>query len=356
MSTLESASPGSASIGAARPAGGSPVSVSLVALPETTPTSLYGLFEILSAVGSVWSELTGQQVHPVRPIRPQIVATTRDPFTCAVGVPVAPHRAFAEVDTTDVVVVTDLAIPIDQDPRGRWPEAAGFLRDREAQGATICSVCTGAVLLAEAGLLDGHEATSHWSTTGLFGEFYPGVRLRPERVLSPAGTAHQVVTCGGMASWEDLALYLIARYAGEAEAVRIAKVFLLGDRSEGQLPFAAMARQRRHEDAEIARCQAWLAANYDAPQPVARMVELSGLTERTFNRRFRAATGYAPVEYLQALRVEEAKQLFESTDATVAAVAHRVGYEDVAFFRRLFKRRTGVAPSGYRQRYRRVFG
>jgi transcriptional regulator GlxA family with amidase domain len=208
-------------------------------------------------------------------------------------------------------------------------------------------------MLAEAGLLDGQEATSHWSTVNLFSDYYPDVRLRPERIVSPAGPEHRVVTCGGMASWEELALYLIARFSGEAEAVRIAKVFLLGDRSEGQLPFAAMARVRRHEDAAIARCQSWLAEHYDEPHALGRMPELAGLKPRTFARRFRAATGYTPVEYLQTLRVEEAKLLLEGTGESVEAIARTVGYEDAAFFRRLFKRITGVTPARYRQRFGR---
>ncbi|OOG23681.1 transcriptional regulator [Thioalkalivibrio denitrificans] len=329
------------------------VSVSLVALPESTPTALFGFYEVFSAVGCIWPELTGEPSE-ARSMTPRIVAASREPFQCAVGVPITPQAAFGEVSHTDVVVVTDLALAMDRDPRGRWPGAAAWVRDRHAAGSTVCSVCTGSVLLADAGLLDGCEATSHWSAAGLFDVYYPQVRLHPERILSPAGSDHRLVTCGGMGSWEDLALYLVARYCGEAEAVRMAKVFVLGDRSEGQLPFAAMVRPRRHEDAAIGTCQLWLADHYDEPHPVARMLALSGLTERTFTRRFRAATGYAPVEYVQTLRIEEARQLLERSAETTDAIARKVGYEDTAFFRRLFKRRTGVTPSRYRQRYLRI--
>jgi transcriptional regulator GlxA family with amidase domain len=335
-----------------------PVSVSLLALPDSTPTALYGLYEIFASVGRVWSELTGEPAA-AREMSVRIVSPSRSPFACAMGAVISPHASLDEVVRTDLVIVTDLALPADMDPRGRWPEAAAWIRSQYAGGATVCSVCTGSVLMAEAGLLDGREATSHWSAKGVFDAYYPAVKLRPERILSPVAPDHRLVTGGGMASWEDLALYLVARYCGEAEAVRIAKVFVLGDRSEGQLPFAAMARPRRHEDAVISRGQAWLAEHYDEPYPVARMMALSGLSERTFKRRFRAATGYAPVEYVQTLRIEEAKLLLENTAEPTDAVGRRVGYEDAAFFRRLFKRRTGVTPSRYRQRFRdmgRVYG
>lgn len=327
-----------------------PVPVSLAVLPETTPTSLFGLYEVLSSVGHIWSELTGEPTV-ARPMTVRLVGPSRVPVTGAGGIPITPHVTFAEAQDAGVVIVTDLALPIDGDPRGRWPEAAAWLRARYDAGAIVCSVCTGAVLVAEAGLLDGLEATSHWSATDLFRRCYPAVRLRAERILSPAGPEHRLVTCGGMGSWEELALYLIARFSGEAEAVRIAKVFVLGDRSEGQLPFAAMARGRRHDDAVIAHCQGWLGGHYDEPQAAQRMLALSRLPVRSFNRRFRAATGYSPVEYLQTLRIEEAKQLLETTHEPAEAVARRVGYEDVAFFRRLFKRRTGVTPARYRQRF-----
>ena len=136
--------------------------------------------------------------------------------------------------------------------------------------------------------------------------------------------------------------------------MRTSKIFLFGDRSDGQLPFAKMARPSQHDDAVIADCQVWIADHYAAPNPVTRMVERSGLAERTFKRRFRAATGYTPVEYVQTLRVEEAKQQFETTALPTDEVGASVGYEDPAFFRRLFKRHTGVTPARYRQRFRAV--
>lgn len=332
-----------------------PVSVALLALPESTPTALYGLYETCASVGGVWSQLTGERALSAG-MRPQIVATRARRFRAAMGVPVEPHAALAEVSHADVVVVTDLELYPHTDPRERWPEAAAWLRARYAAGSIICSVCSGSLLLADAGLLDGREATTHWSVAPLLRRLYPAVGVYPERVLCPDGPEHRVVTSGGSASWQDLALYLIARFCGEAEAVRTAKVFLFGDRSEGQLPYAAMARSRRQEDAAIAPCLGWIAAHYDEDNPVARMETLSNLSPRSFQRRFRAATGYSPLEYVQALRVEEAKHWLETSSEPLETVAARVGYRDPAFFRRLFQRRTGVTPARYRQRFQNLLG
>ena len=170
----------------------------------------------------------------------------------------------------------------------------------------------------------------------------------------PAGAEHRLVTAGGSASWNDLALYLVARFCGEAEARRIAKLFLFGDRSDGQLPFAARVRPRQHGDAAVAAAQVWIADNYTCDNPVAEMARVSGLTPRTFKRRFEAATGYAPLDYVQSLRIEEAKQMLETTGAPIEAIAEEVGYSEPAAFRRIFKRATGISPLQYRQRFRSV--
>ncbi len=329
-----------------------PVTVALVLVPEATASVLYGMSEVFAAVGGAWEALTGE-ANPVRRIRPLFVAESREPVVIQQGVSITPQATYAET-RPDVVLVTDLALDPGIDPHGRWPATVAWLRAQHGREAVIGSVCTGSVLLAEAGLLDGLPATTHWSVRPLFDAWYPAVQLHPERLLVPAGPAHRVVTSGGYAAWADLVLYLIARFCGRAEAVRIAKVFLFGDRSDGQLPYTSMIRPTGHGDAAIDRCQAWIAWHYTDPNPVSGMLAQSGLAERTFKRRFCAATGYTPIEYVQTMRVEEAKQLLETTGVPIEEIAESVGYQDVASFRRLFKRMTGVTPARYRQRFGRI--
>jgi len=330
------------------------VNVALVAVPETAPAVLYSLFEVFASVGTAWEEMTGKSAGAVR-IRPHLVAERPELMCCGLGAPVQPDSTFDATSTThDVVIASDIILKPGFDPHGCWPDAAGWIRSQYERGAIVGSVCTGGLLLAEAGLLEGLEATSHWGAVPLFRQFYPGVRLNPEKILTAAGPEQRIITAGGAASWVELALYLIARFCGQEEAVRSSKVFLLGDRSEGQLPFAAMTRPHRHGDAVVSSCQAWIAEHYDAASPVARMIEYSGLAPRTFKRRFRAATGFTPIEYVQTLRIEEAKQLLEATDTQIDQIAAEVGYEDPASFRRLFKRLTGVTPARYRQRNRAI--
>jgi transcriptional regulator GlxA family with amidase domain len=326
------------------------ISVCLVAVPEAAAGVLHSLYETLAFVGSGWEMLTGWPSGP-RQFAPRIVGVSRAPFRNSIGLTIVPDLAFAEVGRADVVIVPDLGLGRDEDPRGRWPEAAAWLRRMHDGGALVCSVCTAALVLAEAGLLDGAEATCHWAAADQMRGRYPRVRLRPERVIVPAGPEHRIVTAGASASWTDLVLYLVARFCGEEEARRTAKLFLFGDRSDGQLPFAARVRPRQHDDAAVAAAQVWIADNYAAGNPVAGMTAASGLAPRTFVRRFQAVTGYAPLDYVQSLRIEEAKQMLETTDAPVDAVATEAGYAEPAAFRRIFKRLTGVTPSQYRQRF-----
>ena len=323
----------------------------VLAMPESTPTAMYGMYEVLSSVGVVWPQVTsGKSGAPLFEV--DLVSAEGIPFRTYAGIPVAPSRSIRTNCAADVVIVTDLDLPPGSDPRGAWPDLADWLRTQYDRGATVCSVCTGAVLLARTGLLDGVEATTHWSAVGIMKECFPDVILKPDRILQPAGQNHRIITAGGTSAWQDLLLYLIARFAGEEEARHTAKIYLLGDRSEGQLPFATMMPPRAHDDAIVQKCQEWIALHYDDATPVAKMATLSGLPERTFKRRFKTATGYTPIDYVQSLRIEEAKQLLETTSDPTDQIGREVGYDEPSFFRRLFKRKTGTTPARYRQRFR----
>ncbi len=329
------------------------LTVGLVALPECSAAVTYGMHEVFACVGTVWESLTGEKTE-TRRMTPRLVGASLDPMRTAMGATLVADRTFDDALRYDIVIVSDLSLEPNADLHGRWPAAIGWILDQHARGAIVCSVCTGSLLLAEAGLLDSREATSHWSAEMHFRRLFPDVRLKPERVLVPSGPSHDIVTSGGSASWTDLSLYLVARFCGDEEARRIAKIFLFGDRSNGQRPFAAMVRPTQHDDAVIAQCQTWIAQNYERANPVQQVTQRSGLTDRTFKRRFRNATGYAPIDYIQTLRIEEAKQMLETTSDPVDAVAMAVGYEDASSFRRLFKKTVGTTPHEYRKRFQAV--
>lgn len=330
-----------------------PLSVSLLALPETTTGTLYSLHEVLAAAGVAWHALTSEGGGEAL-LTPRIVSRDGRSFLSPCGPLIVPQAQLSDIAHSDIVVVSDLQLSSHATLHGRWPEEIAWCRQQYEGDALLCSVCTGSILFAAAGLLDGLEATSHWAARDLIKCHFPRVKLLPDRVLVVTGEDGRIITSGGASSWQDLALYLISRCCGAEEAVRIAKIFLLKEHAEGQLPYTAMRRVPNHGDAVVARCQAWLADHYDEPHPVACMVRHSGLHQRTFKRRFLIATGYSPMAYVQTLRIEEAKQLLETTNLTIDEIAGQVGYEDGAFFRRLFKRTTGLTPARYRQRFQSI--
>lgn len=337
--------------GRAMSAPSAPLSVALLAMPETTASTIYGLFDVFSSVGRDWAYvMNGVPGEPW--MKPAVVAATADRFAAANGVLIQPNLAFADCPAPDMVCIPDLFVVPGEAIGGRFPEAIAWLKDCYDRGATIAAACSGALLLAEAGLLDGCDATTHWAYCDAMRTAYPNITVHDARVLVASGEGQRILTSGGGTSWQDMALFLIARCFGQEEAIRIARLYLFDWHSHGQLPFCALAGSRQLDDRQIALCQSWLAEHYAEPHAVAAMVQRSGLPERSFKRRFRKATGMAPIDYVQALRLEEAKQMLETSDLPVEAVALEIGYEDASFFRRLFRRKVGLAPSDYRKRFR----
>lgn len=318
-----------------------PIKVAILSLRESGTMAAFGLHELLGAARDATAAA----------FNVQLVSRGARPFEASTGLLVTPQSGLSD-DIADVVIICDIHLEITDLPESRWHDEIAWVQRHVDQGALVCATCSGSVLLAEAGLLDGADAASHWLMADLFRDRYPKVRFRPERILCDSGRGGRLVTTGGASAWQDLALYLIARLCGASEAARIARLFLLGDRGLGQLPFASMARPRQHNDAVVGKVQVWLADNYATPNPVSAIIEQSGLPERSLKRRFKAATGYSPIDYVQALRIEEAKQMLETQAEAVEAIGASVGYEDPTFFRKLFKRRTGVTPAQYRLRNR----
>lgn len=318
--------------------------VSLITLPDTTMSSLSGLYDVFGLFNSL---VPGSQ-----PIETEIVAPSHHLTNTASGLPLTAHKVLKEVRHTDIVIIPSLLLHNGKWQTGRYPQLVEWLLTMYRQGATLCSACSGVLVLAETGLLDGGEATLHWAYERTFRHNFPRVQLRLERVLVVSGTGQRFVMSGASASWHDLALYLIARYAGPAAAHAIAKYFLLQWHNDGQAPYMVFQEETDHGDAIVLRAQAWLRDNLDSTNPIEEVVQHSGIPERSFKRRFRKATGYSAIEYIQRLRIEAAKQQLESGDKAVDEISFSIGYEDPAFFHRLFKRTTGLTPGAYRKKFR----
>ncbi len=329
---------------------GRAVPIAILAIAESTASLVYGLYDLFKSAGRDWDILTKGEPGPEL-LRPQVVSSQTESFLASNDVRITPEASFATCGRPAIVCVPEVAIapgaPID----GRFTSEAQWLRRCHADGAIIATACSGALLLAESGLLDGFDATTHWAYCEVFRARYPRVKLHPQRALVVSGEGQRLVMAGGGTSWLDLGLYLIARATGVEVAMQTARVNLIDWHDIGQQPFALLARQRQVDDAVIARCQNWIAEHYQEHSPVAAMARLSGLAERSFKRRFQQATGMSPLAYVHTLRLEEAKQMLEATDLPIEAIANEVGYEDAGFFSRLFRRQVQLTPAQYRKRF-----
>jgi transcriptional regulator GlxA family with amidase domain len=323
------------------------VRVSIVATPTAMVSPVSGLYELLSAVGGFQPD--GGEGEP---FAVEIVAERAGPLESETGLRISAHRSFGEVAETDIAIVPSMALA----EGGRWapgrqPRVVEWVRRMYEGGAAVCSACTASMLTAETGLLDGEEATVHWIAEGDFRRLHPAVRLRPEQTLVVAGDGGRLVTSGAATAWHDLGLYIVARWVGPATAQALARFQLMQWHVDGQEAFGVFDPPTDHGDAAVLAAQRWIGESFAVGSPVEEMAARAGLAPTTFKRRFKAATGSTPIEYVQRVRVDRAKRLLESGAEPVEEVAWAVGYEDPASFRRLFKRLAGLPPGEYRRRF-----
>lgn len=325
----------------------SPCHVSLVAVPDAAVSTLYGLYDVMNAFALLGISGPGAPA----PFRAEIVGEATGALALASGVSVEVQRYVDEVKATDIVIVPSVVLRSSGWATGRHPRLVAWLRAMHERGALLCSACSGIFLLAETGLFDERDATVHFGYARSFKAAFPAVRIHPERVLVISGLRDELVSSGASTTWHDLVLYLIARYAGATTAQEVARTFALQWHQDGLTPYMVFEGRTDHGDAEIESAQQWLRSHFSVASPVEELLRRSKLAERTFKRRFMAATGLTPITYVQRLRIEEAKRRLERTSEPVDEISWHVGYEDAAFFRRLFKRTTGLAPGAYRKRF-----
>ncbi|MGE0800368.1 MAG: GlxA family transcriptional regulator [Lautropia sp.] len=328
-----------------------PIVVALLVASEVSASTLYGFYDLLCGAGRDWQMLHGRIDQVRERFRPLLVSRDGLPITAANGVRISPTASFADCPRPDVVCITDLLVPPGAAIGSRYDAEIDWVRARHADGALIASACSGALLLAPTGLLDGLEATSHWAYCDALTREHPATRWSAERGLIVTGDGGRLMMAGSGAAWHMLVLALITRFAGAEEAMRVARINLLDGQHASPIAYASLTHGPRVEDPVVQRCQQWVALNYQVDSPVARMVELSGLADRTFKRRFTQATGMAPLDYVHKLRLEEAKQMLESGDLAVERIAVEVGYQDASFFGRLFRREVAMTPAQYRRRF-----
>jgi transcriptional regulator GlxA family with amidase domain len=287
-------------------------------------------WRIESLDGKQVETASGQIVHVDGPINPRAAADAiivTGPFVSNL------ERFFAR---------TDILKPL-----------LAALCSQHARGTLLASYCTGSFILAEAGLLDGGVATTHWAQAKAFAKRYPDVDLRVSEILTEQ---NHILCSGAVTTSLNLALRIIEKLAGTDVAAATGKMMLIDTNHVSQSAYASMPEANTHADALVARAQRWMEKSLQQGFSLAELARHLAVSERTLNRRFKLATGQAPLQYLQSLRVAVAKRLLEGGAASVEVVAARVGYHDLSTFRRLFRREIGLSPRDYQRRFARPHG
>lgn len=225
------------------------------------------------------------------------------------------------------------------------------LRDAHAAGCVVAANCTGVVVLAESGLLDGRPATVCWWLSAWFRTRYPRVALQTHAVLAES---ERVLCSGATTSWLNLSLRLVEQFGGAALAQRCSRLMLIDQHRSSQAPWSTLQQYEGHGDLVVATAQEWLHAHVAEPFSLAALARVACVGERTLMRRFKQALGDTPLHYLQQLRLFAARDLLEAGRLSVEQIVVEVGYSDVSTFRKLFRRELHCTPNEYRKRFTRA--
>jgi transcriptional regulator GlxA family with amidase domain len=321
------------------------IEVTVLVLDATFSSTAIGPMEVFRHAGALWNVLTGEPPDPR--FRVTTASVGGRAVRCDGPIHIQPAAALTAIRKTELIFIPSTG-PNVEDMVERNAPVVPWLQRWHKRGAAIASVCSGVGLLAATGLLDGKRATTHWALAERLREKYPKVRWMPELMV----TEDRGFYCGGGVNASlDLALYLVERFCGHDVAMQTAKALLIETPRAWQAGFAIVPLKTEHSDETILSAQEWMHQNFHQTFPLEAPARRVGMSERNFVRRFKQATGDSPLVYLQKLRIAAAKRLLESDHRTMQEIGDAVGYQDVAFFRMLFERHTGVSPSAYRRRF-----
>lgn len=313
--------------------------IAILSYPHAQQAAVLGLIDLLAFAEKIRLRHEVKTPAPVRVSRWQ-------GDKCASS----PHRLDdsnrGHVGGPDVIILPpSLEEPL---PSLSAPPLTAWLCDQHARGATIASVCAGAFLLGETGLLKGRTITTHWQYAELFSQRFPDVRLDVDQLLIDDD---DILTAGGAMAWVDLGLRLVDRYYGAAVMIETAQRLLVDPPGRQQRFYSAFSPRLSHGDRAVLGVQRWLEETGAKESALPVLAALAGLEERTFLRRFQKATGMTTTEYCQRLRVGRARSMLQSSQLPLERIAWDVGYSDAGAFRKVFTRIVGLTPGEYRRRF-----
>jgi transcriptional regulator GlxA family with amidase domain len=321
------------------------IDVTVVLLEGGYASTAIGPVEVFHSAGALWNWLHGEKQQPRFRVKVVSIDGHAVKSLCSLGL--EPEFSIDDIKHTDIIIVPASGWNL-RERLAKETKILPWLRKWHARGAYIAGICSGVFFLAEAGLLDGKQATTHWGVADILRQLYPKVHWRTDQFVTEDG---RLLCSGGVYASIDLSLYLVEKFCGHEVALNCAKSLLVSMPRGRQSGYAVLPLSRPHSDDKIRAAEEYLREHFDADISIDALALRSGMSARNFIRRFKAATGSLPGAYVQTLRMSAAKELLERGATSIQTVCTKTGYADLAFFRSLFKRHTGMTPNEYRRRF-----
>jgi len=285
-----------------------------------------------------------------KPFKIDLVGITKNPVQYQGLFSIQPTATLDEIDKTDLIIISPISGDMNNEVQNNMEFVDWIKKQRIENGAELASLCKGAFLLAETGLVNGKSCATHWTVHDQFKRRYPKVKLIPEKIICED---NGIFSSGGAYSILNFMLYLIERNFGRETAIWCSKVAEIEFDRMSQSEFIIFNGQKDHSDLAIQKAQEYIESNYQEKLSVEQIAAKVHLNARSFLRRFKKATFNTPLEYIQRVKIEAAKKQLESTSKSILEVMYFIGYNDEKAFRTTFRKYSGLSPKAYQKKYNR---
>ena len=321
--------------------------ITVIALPQSAATSMMGVIDIFSIANRI-SKRINDLDEPL--FNTRLVSVDGEPVTCGNGYTISVDGRLEDITPEDILFIPAFTLATRSDidrAVARWQSVLPWLKLHGNQQSLIATSCSGSFLLAEAGLLEGKQATTSWWLTQYFAERYPNVALDKDGICTLSGN----VLCGaGTSCYQDVCLAILEKYAGKHFARLTSKYLMADNQRRSQAPYAILSAVTSN-DKVVLKAENWIRGNLTKDFRIDEIAAAVAVSPRTLIRRFQSSLGETPQAFTQKLRIEKCKTLLETTQLRFGEIVQRCGYNDESAFRRLFKRHCQLSPLDYRRRF-----
>lgn len=309
---------------------------------ENNLSSIVGSFKILHRANTIWKERNKKQLYTIELLGASNKVNFYDGLFS-----VKPQANISAVKKTNLIIIPSLNHNYDETVK-KNKSLIKWIAEQYRNGAEVASICTGAFLLAESGLLNGKSCSTHWSASESLRNKFPEIQLHTEQLIT---YEDGIYTNGGAFSFLNLVIYLVEKYFDRQTAILCSKIFQIEMDRQSQSQFIIFSGQKKHGDEVVSQAQSLIEKNISEKFSVENLSSKLNVSRRNFDRRFIKATGNTPSEYVQRVKMEAVKKKLETTRKNINEVMYEVGYSDVKAFREVFKKITGLSPIEYKQRF-----